>query len=411
MTLSPPAIMSTPLTRRSLAPDLARGLMLLLIALAHAHMFLAHEYTGFRGYAVDGAALDRVVAGLQVLLVDGRALPMFAALFGYGLARLADRRMESGADWPTARRLVRRRSAWLLAFGFAHALLLFFGDILAAYGLIGLVFTGLLAARDRTLIKTAALLAVLHIAVLAAVGFSAEAAGHVNSYPTLIADPLEAAAMRLTVWSALTPTVYVVDVLPAFAIGIWAARRRVLDEPGRHLALLRRTAWWGIGIGVSGGLPLMLAETQLWAPEAPVAVSVYALHSVTGIAAGFGFAALIGLVAARRAEHRADSAAHPAGEAAQRSGVAAHRADGPITRALAACGQRSLTCYLLQSVAFTAIFTPMFGNLGARLSDAAASGIAVLVWAATVALAAAMARAGARGPAEVLLRRLTYGRR
>ncbi|GAA2299986.1 DUF418 domain-containing protein [Glycomyces scopariae] len=390
MSLSPPAIMSTPVAERSLAPDLARGAMLLFIALAHAHMFLAHETTGFRGYAVDGTALDRVVAGLQVLFVDGRALPMFAGLFGYGLARLVDRRMRSGADWPRARRLVRRRSWWLIAFGFAHAALLFFGDILAAYGFIGLVFTGLLAAKDRTLLRTTGIVLAFHVLVVIAAGFSAEAAGHENASPTLVADPVEAVAARLLVWSALTPTFYVVDVVPAFAIGIWAARRRLFDEPSRHLPLLRRTALWGIATGVAGGLPLMLADTRLWHAEGPVAIAAYVLHSLTGLGTGLGLAALVALVAARNAQ--------------------GHRAAGPLTRALAACGQRSLTCYLLQSVAFTALFVPYAGNLGASLGDAAASGIAVLVWAATVALAAWMARAGVRGPFEVLLRRLTYGR-
>ncbi|SDD90821.1 DUF418 domain-containing protein [Glycomyces harbinensis] len=385
MSLAPPAIMSTPLRERSLAPDLARGLMLLLIALAHAHMFLAHPTTGFRGYAVDGTALDRTVAGLQVLLVDGRALPMFAALFGYGLARLADRRLRAGVEPRTVKRLVRRRSAWLLAFGFAHALLLFFGDILAAYGLIGLLFAGLLWSRDRVLIRTAWIAAAAHVLVVAALGASAEAAGHANAMPTIISDPLEAALARIMVWSALTSTFYIVSVLPAFAFGIWAARRRLLDEPARHLPLLRRTALWGIGIGVAGGLPLMLVDTQLWHPGGVAGVALYALHSVTGLAAGLGYAALIALVAARPG-----------------------RAEGPVANALAACGQRSLTCYLLQSVAFTLLFTPQLGNLGARVGDAAASGIAVLIWAATVALAAWMARAGVRGPFEVLLRRLTY---
>jgi uncharacterized membrane protein YeiB len=402
--------MSTPLRERSLAPDLARGLMLLLIALAHAHMFLAHETTGFRGYAVDGTALDRVVAGLQVLLVDGRALPMFAALFGYGLARLAGRRsgnagggLGSREDAKTlerqAKRLVRRRSAWLLVFGFAHAFLLFFGDILAAYGLIGLVFAGLLWSRDRTLIRTAWITAAAHLLVVAALGASAEAAGHANASPTLVADPLEAVAMRLAVWSALTVTFYVVSVLPAFAFGIWAARRKLLDEPSRHLPLLRRTALGGIAIGVVGGLPLMLVDTQSWHPDSIAAVTVYALHSVTGIAAGLGYAALIAVVCAKLAT--------ATGKIAR-----THTApgSGPIANALAACGQRSLTCYLLQSIAFTAIFTPMGAGLGAQVGDAAASGIAVLVWAATVALAAGMAKAGVRGPFEVLLRRLTYGR-
>jgi uncharacterized protein len=390
MMLSPPAAIrsATPAGQRSLAPDLARGTMLLLIALAHAHMFISHEQTGFRGYAVDAEPFERLLTGVQVLLIDGRALPMFAALFGYGLVRLVDRQTRNGAAWPEARRIVRRRSAWLLAFGFAHALLLFFGDILAAYGFVGLLFTGLLVARDRTLLKITALVSIAHIAVVALLGLSAEAADHRTEQATTIADPLAALGMRLMTWSALTPTFYLVSILPAFALGIWAARRRVLDEPGRHRRLLTRTALWGIAISLAGGTPLMLAETQVWEPGTAAAVSVYALHSVTGLAAGLGYAALIALIADRQAT----------------------RTPGPLTRALAACGQRSLTCYLLQSVAFVALFSPWAAGLGTELSDSAASGIAVIVWAATVAIAAAMARAGNRGPFETLLRRLTYRR-
>jgi uncharacterized membrane protein YeiB len=249
------------------------------------------------------------------------------------------------------------------------------------------------------------IVAVLHLAVVALAGASAEAAGHVNASPTLIGNPLEAAGMRLALWSALTPTFFVVDIVPAFAIGIWAARRRILDEPSRHRPLLRRTALGGIAIGVVGGLPLMLVDTQLWHPESPLAVAMYALHSVTGLAAGLGFAALIAL-ACTRLERNGAVHGGPSGTAP----VGTRPGAGPIANALAACGQRSLTCYLLQSVAFTAIFTPMAGGLGAHVGDAAASGIAVLVWAATVVLAALMAKAGLRGPFEVLLRRLTYGR-
>ena len=53
MHIAPPVPVhgATPITRRALAPDLARGLMLLLIALAHAHMYLSGHEAGFRGYA------------------------------------------------------------------------------------------------------------------------------------------------------------------------------------------------------------------------------------------------------------------------------------------------------------------------------------------------------------------------
>jgi uncharacterized protein len=378
---------AVPLAQRSLAPDLARGAMLLLIALAHAHMYLSGHQTGFRGYAVDGGTLDRLVTGVQVLLVDGRALPMFAALFGYGLVQLANRQAEAGTRWPQVRRVLRRRSMWLLVFGFCHALLLFFGDILATYGLVGLVLVGLLRRRDRTLLWVAGLGVVLHAAVVALLGVVTVSAGDKGDTPAAMADPLAAAGMRLMAWVVLTPTYFTVSVVTAVLLGVWAARRRLLDDPGRHRALLTRIATAGIGIAVAGGAPLVLVDTGIWMPSAVLSVSAYVLHSVAGIAGGVGYAALMGLIADRR------------------SGTA-----GWATRALAACGQRSLTCYLLQSVVFVAVFAPYAGGLGVRVGDAAASGIAVVTWLGTVLLAALMARAGRRGPAEVLLRRLTYGR-
>jgi uncharacterized protein len=65
--------------------------------------------------------------------------PLFGMLFGYGLVRLAAR-----PGGGTAR--VRRRGRWLLVIGFGHAALLFSGDIVGAYGLLGL----LLGARVVT---------------------------------------------------------------------------------------------------------------------------------------------------------------------------------------------------------------------------------------------------------------------
>ncbi|MGK5553547.1 DUF418 domain-containing protein [Actinomadura kijaniata] len=373
---------AVPLPRRSLAPDLARGLMLLLIAVAHAHMYLSGHPVGFRGYFLDGGPLDRLVAGVQILLVDGRALPMFAALFGYGLVRLAHRQAAQGRSWHEVRRVLRARSLWLLAFGFCHALLLFFGDILGAYGLVGLLLAGFLRRNDRAVLGAAAVGLVLHVAVLVALGLLTVSADRGDT-PAAMADPLEAAVMRMVAWSAMTPTFFAASAAPAFLFGVWAARRRLLDEPGAHRPLLARVAVTGAVAAVAGGLPLMLVDTRFWAPSDAIAVAVYALHSLTGIAGGLAYAALVGLVADRAR-------------------------GGRVVSALAACGQWSLTCYLLQSVVFVAVFAPYAGGLGARVGDAAASGVAVATWLATVLLAARLAPGGRRGPAETLLRRLTY---
>ncbi|GAA0846514.1 DUF418 domain-containing protein [Streptosporangium amethystogenes subsp. fukuiense] len=362
--------------------------MLLLIALAHAHMYLSGHEAGFRGYALDGDASDRLVAGVQILLVDGRALPMFAALFGYGLVQLANRQLATGRSWPQVRKVLRRRNLWLLAFGFCHALLLFFGDILGAYGLVGLMLVGFVRREDRAVLRAAAVGLVSHVVVLVGFGLLTVSAPKGDT-PAALADPIEATVMRLIGWSGMTPTYFAVSVAPAFLFGIWAARRRVLEDPASHRNLLSRVAATGLGLAVVGGAPLMLIDTRIWMPSDTIAISMYTLHSVTGIAGGLAYAAIVGLLADRIGR------GHP----------------GPVVRALAACGQWSLTCYLLQSVIFVAVFAPYTGGLGAHVGDAAASGIAVMTWLTTVVLAALSAPGGRRGPAEAALRRLTYGRR
>ncbi|MFC7646556.1 DUF418 domain-containing protein [Streptosporangium lutulentum] len=311
--------------------------MLLLIALAHAHMYLSGHEAGFRGYALDGGALDRLVAGTQILLVDGRALPMFAALFGYGLVQLANRQLATGRSWPQARGTLRRRSLWLLAFGFCHALLLFFGDILGAYGLVGLVLVGFIRREDKVVLRAAVVGLVLHVVILFGFGLLTVSAPKGDT-PAAMADPIEAIVMRLIGWSGMTPTYFAASVVPAFLFGIWAARRRVLEDPVAHRDLLSRVALLGTGLAVVGGVPLTLIDTRIWTPSDMVAVSTYALHSVTGIAGGLAYAAVIGLAVDRMRRGR----------------------PGPVVRALTACGQWSLTCYLLQSVIFVAVFAPYF---------------------------------------------------
>ncbi|WP_112262361.1 DUF418 domain-containing protein [Lentzea terrae] len=358
-------------TRRALAPDLARGVMLLLIALAHAHMYLSGHQTGFRSYALDGSPLDLLVTGVQVTLVDGRAMPMFAALFGYGFVQIAAK--QNGG-------VLRRRSAWLLVFGCAHALLLFFGDILAAYGLLGLALAGVLRWRDRSLLVFAGLWLVVHGAVITVGGLRIAEFGGASGM-TAATDPVSALVDRVALWSALTPF-FVVELVVPFVLGVWAARRRLLVEPHEHRKALRAIAFSGISVAVLGGLPLALVDTGVWngGPE----VVLYVLHGLSGVAGGLGYAALMGFIATRVGER------------------------GPVISALAACGQRSLTCYLLQSVVFVAVFVPYAGGLGTELNTAAASGIAVLTWLATVGCAEVLRRNNVQGPAETLLRKLTY---
>jgi uncharacterized protein len=370
---------------RVLAPDLARGLMLALIALANSMIYLYDRPYGLRQHIVEPGMLDRVTSVLNVTFVDVRAYPMFAALFAYGMVQMMRRHQATDVPATDTRRVLLRRSRWLIVFGFVHAVLLFPGDVLGLYGVLGLALVTLMRVRDRTLLMIAAGWLVVVAAVQGAVYATPPSGGERTFFWSFaVDDPVEALALHPVEW-LMTPF-GILGVGSAILVGVWAARRGLLTEPARHRALLVRTAIGGLALAVAGGLPMGLAVGGFWAPTSGTALwAVSAVHAVTGVAGGLGYAALIGLLAIRFENRR-----------------------GPVVLALTACGQRSLSCYLFQSVVFVALLMPYTLGLGGVLGSAEVALVAVGTWLVSVLLADLMRRTGRRGPAEVLLRRLTY---
>lgn len=113
-----------------------------------------------------------------------------------------------------------------------------------------------------------------------------------------MAGPLVSAAFRLMTFPVTTPLNAIMAVAPLL-VGIWAARRRLLEEPERHRRLLVRTATAGIPIAALGGLPYALVTAGPWDPDTGVLVAVATLHTASGYAGGLGYAAAVALLAAR----------------------------------------------------------------------------------------------------------------
>ena len=198
---------------------------------------------------------DKLITG-----VDMRVYPMFAFLFGYGLAVIYRRQGENGVPEREAFRLLQRRNLWLLVFGFVHALLLWGGDVLGAYGLCGLVLVWLFIRRaDRTLLIWAGVGATLLLlmgafsllggwATLTFAGPDAAQAGGggmtAMATASASADTVLGAAMaRITMWPFIVifQGLFGLAVPTAVLLGFWAARRRVLERPaefGRFFLVL-----------------------------------------------------------------------------------------------------------------------------------------------------------------------------
>ncbi|GAA4388764.1 DUF418 domain-containing protein [Brevibacterium sp. NPDC049920] len=398
---------------RALAPDLARGVMLLFIAIANVSWFL---YGGDEHPAVvhptDGTVLDRALSTLAILFVDARVYPMFAFLFGYGMVQFATSRAARGIPEPVVRRMLARRHWWMIAFGFVHAALLFAGDILGAYGLAGLILAALFFRRaDRTLkILVWVVVAMLAVSALfslfgavmvswvlpQATGMSAEElAGDtgftVGSQRGMLSGDgnyLVSVGARVLFFALGLFGQLLGLVVPAcILLGWFAARHRFLEDSERHRRLLGRTALWGILIGVLGAVPQALSYLGLLPLADAAWWGTMGLVTLTGMAGGVGYAALFGLLALRLRS----------------------RVRSPL-RAVAAVGKRSLSFYLLQSLIFAPLLAAWGFGMGEWMGTAGAYALAVAVWVLSLVIAGVLESRGRRGPAEALLRRLTYRR-
>ncbi|NAZ83671.1 DUF418 domain-containing protein, partial [Kineococcus sp. R8] len=383
---------------RSPAPDAARGIALLGIALANSVFHVSGRELGPSYRPVDGTTPDRLVDVVVGLLVDNRAFPVFTLLVAYGLAVLVRRQAERGASWPQTRSLLLRRTLWLSVFGLAHAVLLFEGDILLVYGVLGLGVLLLLRARDRTLVVVGALALVPYVAFQGVDGMPGATTGPPVPLPV---DPdtftgaLAARAVVAVFYLLTSPLVVLVFLTPA-VLGVLLARRRVLERPAEHLPLLRRLTIGGFALSLPGAVPLVLASVQAVPTTVGGGYAAGTLHAATGLAGGVGFAALVAWVVGVREQRAARGGGRwvPSG------------AWGVAT----AVGQRSLTCYLLQSVVMVPLLAPWGLGLGEGAGTAFVALVGVLTYAATAVFAVLLDRAGRAGPAEVLLRRLVYGR-
>lgn len=401
------SVAGTATKKRLLAPDFARGSMLLMIVLSNTAIFLyggTHERSA--NFSEPTTAADSVTQFLMIALLDVRSYPLFAFLVGYGLVQALNGRLARGASNSEAHTVIRSRNRWLLLFGFVHAALLLGSEVLAAYGIIGLVLCSLfLGGSERrlrggiilgvTLLSLVFVLAVATLVTLLVVDPSGPAmATRPDEFGGLNGSGeenyLASMVVRLMSWVSLLFINAFGVVLPtAMLIGFWAARHRVIEEPERHRRLLRNTALFGIPLGLAGSLPAALHHVGAFEVAPFYGLSSAAFGGMvwtSGLAQGLGYAALFVLISTRL----------------ERRG----RPPVVIT-SVAALGKRSLSGYLTHSIIMAPMLSAWGLGLGGWFTNSTMALYAIALWLFTVVIAALMERRGAQGPFERLLRHLT----
>jgi uncharacterized protein len=387
-------------------------------------VFISNVYMWFSGRAfipreqmlammASASLLDTVTTQAFMLLVFGKFITIFSFLFGLGFAVQLGRAEERGASIAP---LYSRRLGVMLMMGLTHLFLLWYGDILSTYAVLGF---GLLVFRrrsDRTLLIGAALLAfvwpvigtlILKLPQLLAA--TPEAGAAIAKASGEHSAALKAQALASFSGGSWLDVVrdggrfYVLDFLPMilatmlatfgrFLLGLLAGRRRIFHDAPQHLGLFRRLLGWGLVAGVVGsGAGLVLQQLMLRKILTPETMPTWVSFAMAPLRhlGELGFASVyvsgITLLFQRAAWQR-------------------------LLGVLAPVGRMALTNYLSQTVMSVLFFYGYGLGQITKPGPAACFGLCLAVFAVQVAWSHLWLSRFRFGPAEWVWRSLTYGK-
>jgi uncharacterized protein len=380
-----------PKVTRIVELDALRGLALLGILLVNIRQFAsAFQAVGLPDPLFDGLA-DRPTHAVVIWLLGLKFYLIFSFLFGYSFAVQMQAAERAGVSFAP---LFLRRQAALWLVGVLHAVLLFYGDILTTYAVLGVVLLLLSKRGDRQLLclagwlifGTAALWALLGIVALVVqpdLGLASSLEGGFAAMGAYRASPTAVIAqnVRNLSWASVTlVTVQAPCALAMFLVGLVLGRRRLIEEASLHQAAFRRLARWGLVIGLPGAAPSAFFTAM--APESAWAPLALSLSLLTAPLLAGAYVALVLLFFQSRA--------------------------GTVLRdALAPTGRMALSNYLAQSLACALVFHAYGLGLIGQVRPLEAVLLGLLIFLLQLAFSAWWLRRFGRGPLEALMPRTT----
>ncbi|MRS90910.1 DUF418 domain-containing protein [Enterobacteriaceae bacterium RIT714] len=370
---------------RNVTLDFVRGVAILGILLLNISAFGLPKaaYLNPAWYG-DITRSDAWTWAILDLFAQVKFLTLFALLFGAGLQILLKR----GKRW------IQSRLTLLVLLGFLHGLLLWDGDILLAYGLVGLICWRMIRdAQDvKSLFNTGVILYLIGIGVLLLLGMISGGATNRSWIP-------DAANLQYEQFWKLKGGVEAIsnraDMLGDNLIALGAQYGWQLAGMMLMGAALMRTGWLkgefsarhyrlvGAGLillGVAINLPAVIAQ---WRLDWDYRWCAFLLQAPRELSAPFqtiGYASLI-------------------------YGFWSHIARWKLASAVACVGRMALTNYLLQTLICTTLFYRF--DLFMKFDRLQLLAFVVPVWIANIAFSVFWLRYFRQGPMEWLWRQLT----
>ena len=404
------AVLPTPPSERLEILDILRGFAIFGILLVNMAFYNSPVYLYVTDLKWWAGTADQVAQGLIRFLAEGKFYSLFSFLFGLGLALQMARAETRGARFAP---LYVRRLVVLLVIGGLHATLLWAGDILAPYALLGFLLLLFRNRKPKTIIIWAIVCLLIPVLVMG-IGFAAleigrsipQAAEQINAqfvrqtaeYEALVHQSLkvyttgtfsEVMEQRMDDLGFMYFGLifYAPNIFALFLLGLYVGKRRIFQDIPSNLPFIRRVMWWGLALGIIGNL--VFATVRAYAnPSEPTLQAFIFIAAIAVGAPAFCFFYVATIV-------------H----------LTQHEAWRKRLAPLAAVGRTAVSNYLFQSVVCAVIFLSYGFGLYGQVGPAAGLGLTILIFILQAFLSQWWVKRFRFGPVEWLWRSATYLRR
>ncbi len=382
---------------RILLPDLVRAFALIGICLVNVGVFAYPMMGGYMEGGLQTSADQAAFAAVNGLFLL-KSYTLFSFMFGAGFAYQMMSASRKGVSFNA--RYVRRVTA-LILLGLLHVGLLFQGDILVMYGILGAILFLFRNVSAKALRNWGIGIYLVQILVIGFLAFAMwagttyapddmalefenmqkEAASALSIYGD--GSFMSTVHQRFKEWGEVITFGMLMQGFGAmsfFLFGFSAVKYGVLNDAQAPIWRRFRRVYLPIGLigSAYGGWVLANAQTMM-------GTEMFTGMFLLTLFAPFSTAGYLGLIAKW-----------------------AEAPNAPLKTFLARGGTASLTAYLMQSLILSVIFNAYGFGLYASLGAAACITLALAVAIFTISFTSLWRKKYARGPMEVLLRRWTY---
>ncbi|MGI8314473.1 DUF418 domain-containing protein [Halobacillus mangrovi] len=230
--------------------DAARGLAILGIFMVNVPAFNAPYFLYGGAAEYWPSPLSHTVQAIVDIFFQASFYTLFSFMFGFGMQMMKERLDEKNINY---RPVIFRRLLILTGFGLIHAFLIWHGDILLSYGVLGMVlFAFFNVSKGWILVWAYFMLAILVLPLTFSLYmFRDQLQGMVNRPLIQEAITNYGQGSLLNIWQQNADDWYyanqfanlpflALSLIPMFLFGLYVCKKRWLHQPEKHLSSIKK---------------------------------------------------------------------------------------------------------------------------------------------------------------------------